>query len=75
MSVQDVYAVGSAFESCPAATGAGDPACTGYPDGAHRCGRHRDHREAVNAFDWYFHACLCGINWTSAVKGGGHGSL
>lgn len=53
-----VYAPGSAFESCPAATGEADPVlkCGTYPDGAHRC-RHDRIPTHVR------HACLCGYEW------------
>lgn len=50
---------GSAFESCPAATGSAAPTrrCPGYPDGAHRCRHRRDPHVR--------HGCLCGFDWFS----------
>lgn len=52
-----VYAPGSQFESCPAATGVTEaaPRCGTYPDGAHRCRWDRLPHPR--------HGCLCGIEW------------
>lgn len=61
------YAPGSAFESCPAATGETHDAgpgqtCGTYPDTAHRCRLWRDpHHDR--------HKCLCGHEWTCLDAG------
>lgn len=60
------YAKTSAFASCPAATGVARPVCPHFPDGAHRCGKQRDHvRDAVG------HLCTCGYGWMSSTIGNG----
>jgi hypothetical protein len=52
---------GSAFESCPAATGEANPPCTHFPDGAHRCQHPRKHG-IPSAPE---HSCTCGKVWIS----------
>lgn len=56
------YGLTSSFRSCPAATGVGRPPCSDFPEGAHRCGKEREHtRDSVG------HACTCGYGWMSAT--------
>jgi hypothetical protein len=54
------YAVGSQYESCPAATGDG-ARCPHFPDSAHRCSLKRQHVTG-HAFS---HRCTCGVAWVS----------
>jgi hypothetical protein len=59
---------GSAFESCPAATGepSDHSGCQDFPDGAHRCGYTRTHMKIdARAVDERTHRCTCGYEWTS----------
>lgn len=58
----------NAFASCPAATGEvrGEKRCPTYPDGAHRCGRPREHMHDEPPAGLYRedHGCTCGYLWT-----------
>lgn len=57
----------SSFASCPAATGMARPPCPHFPDGAHRCGKERDHVASEVG-----HRCTCGYGWMSATINDGH---
>lgn len=63
------YSNGSAFQSCPAATGIPEyiiKGCAHFPDGAHRCAGDREHMfSGDEARPFRTHACTCGFAWST----------